>query len=185
MTRTDFHSQRTIRSSMSLRARDPLSLLGLGFVVVSLLAVQPVQTIVADAPRLVIIGSILIGALVLPALPAFLLGQVALVPLFSVTITPEFALAQAGLACLLFEPAREYELRLLVGLTVVVGSILAVGTFVASTRGLVTAGLILFVTVGTGVYLLHRLTLVRLGQVTRTPDDDDEAADNTPEAGVP
>lgn len=184
MTRTDLHSQRTIRSSISPRARDPLSLLGLGFVGVSLLAVQPVQLIVADAPSLVMIGSILLGALVLPALPAFLLGQVALIPLLSATITPEFALAQAGLACLLVEPAREYRLRFLVGLTVAVGSILAVGTFVASTRGLATAGLILFVTVGTGVYLLHRVTLVQLGQVTRTPADD-EAADNAPRAGIP
>jgi len=170
----------TVRSSplpvattplVSARARDPLSLFGLLIVTVTLIVTRP-QPLSPDVSlSLAGAGLLLCVALFVPAVPAYLAGQLALVPLFTGGLSPAFGLAQLALACLLVEPARAHGRWRLTAVTIIIGAGTGAILLAGSSRGVATLGAVLCLGVGVGVYLTHRLTLVRLDLVARPPAD--------------
>lgn len=156
---------------ISARARDLVSVLGLLIVTATLVATRPQPLSTDVSLSLVAAGVLICIALVVPAVPAYLAGQLALVPLFTGGLSPAFGLAQLALVSLLVEPARAHGQWRLTALTVVIGVGLGATLMAGSSRGVMMLGAVLCLGVGVGVYLTHRLTLVRLDLVSRSPSD--------------
>lgn len=152
-------------ASVDLRARDWGSALGLGLVAVTLVTAS------ASLP-LVSLAVLSVAGVVGSAPLAFVLGQIALIPVIS-GISPLAGVAQLGLLAVLTEPARSPR----DSTTFVVTTISWVGLLLlvvgrSDQRGLVTGGLVALA-VGAGVYVTYRVTLVRLNLVSSAEPADD------------
>ena len=164
----DWH--RPSAGSMSTVARDGSSLVALLVVAGTVLATGSVRAVVLAAP-------FLLAALLTPAPVAFAAGQLAVLPTISVADAAAAGVAQLALLAVLTEPARTARSTYALGATLVAAVGLA-GLFGVGLRyGLVVTGGLLCLAVACGVYLTHRVTLVRLGLVA------DDAASDGEETG--
>lgn len=146
------------RSLISLRARDWLSV-GSLFVVFTLVGRSGTPS------DLVLAFALFAIAVVVPAPLAFIVGHLAVLPTITAEDTLLFGLAQIGLLIVLTEPARRDGVVSVMALTGL-GYLGLVGVVVAGLqRDLLVAGSLLCIAVVGGVYLMRRITLVRLGLV--------------------
>jgi hypothetical protein len=152
-------------ASVDLRARDWGSALGLGLVAVTLVTAS------ASLP-LISLAVLSVAGVVGSAPLAFVLGQIALIPVIS-GISPLAGVAQLGLLAVLTEPARSpRDPPTIVVTTISWVTLLLLVVGRSEQGGLVTGGLIVLA-VGAGVYVTYRVTLVRLNLVppAESPDD--------------
>ncbi|WP_434522757.1 hypothetical protein [Halorubrum sp. AS12] len=150
---------------IDVRARDWGSIFGLGLVAVTLVSLSPSLPIAS----LVVLG---VAGVVTSAPLAFVLGQLALIPVLS-GLSPAVGVAQLGLLAVLTERARssrDTTTLMVTSLGWVALIALVVGT---SEQGMLITGGLLALAVAGSVYLTYRVTLVRLDLVTPA-----EPADN-------
>ena len=153
--------------SLTTVARDFGSLVALLVVAGTILMTGSVRALALATPFLLV-------AIPTPSPVAFAAGQLAILPTISLEDTVAVAITQLALLVVLVEPARMHE------------SVYAVAATLAAYGGLVglligtlpyggfIAGGLLCLAVACGMYLAHRVTLVRLGLVT----DDEETDGN-------
>ncbi|TKX87177.1 hypothetical protein EXE43_04495 [Halorubrum sp. SS5] len=152
-------------ASFNLRARDWGSALGLSLVAVALVSASASLPIVS----LAVLGT---AGVVRSAPFAFVLGQVALIPVLS-SISPLAGVAQLGLLAVLTEPARSpYDIVTLVVTSISWAALLALVVGIHEQGVFVTGGLVTLA-VGAGIYVTYRVTLVRLNLVTPTEPADE------------
>ena len=137
-----------------IRARDWASIFGLGLVAVALVSLSPSLPVVS----LAVLGIVGMSS---SAPLAFALGQLALIPVVS-EISPAVGVAQLGLVAVLTEPVRSSRDTATLTLTVLGWSVLVALILGTSEQGLLTTGGLVCLTVGVGIYLTYRITLVRL-----------------------
>ena len=159
MSQPSHPHNRDAKSLVTIRARDGVSL--------GALAVVTGGSVFAggDQATIAALGGLLL-ACILPALPAYGLGQLALVSTGPELASPLFIGGQAALLVVLFEPLRRHRLpggyiRLLLALGLCTGAVVA-----SYQRGLVITGGLLCLVVGAAVYLRRRLTMVQLDLVS-------------------
>ena len=139
-------------------ARDPFSVAGL------LAVFAVVQSTGAD--RWTVFAAVLLGgAVFLPSTIAFVAGQFALIPAVTIDDQVAIAVAQIALLIVLTEPARDRSVPVVIGATAVAYAGLLGVIAVGLRDGLLVAGGLLCLSVALGTYLVHRVTLVRLGMV--------------------
>lgn len=152
-------------ASVDLRARDWGSALGLGLVAVTLVTKS-------GSLPLASLAVLTVAGVVGSASLAFVLGQIALIPVLS-SISPLVGVAQLGLLAVLTEPARSPRDPT----TFVVTTISWVGLLLLvvgrSDQGMLVTGGLIVLAVGAGVYVTYRITLVRLNLVTPAEPADD------------
>lgn len=141
-----------------VRARDWGSVIGLGLVAAALVGLSPSSLIAS----LAVLG---VAGVVSSAPLAFVLGQLALIPVVS-GLSPAVGVAELGLLAVLTERARSSrDPTTLVVTSLGWGALIAlvVGT---GEQGLLITGGLLVLAVAGSVYLTYRVTLVRLDLVT-------------------
>ena len=145
-------------------ARDPLSVAGLLVVFGVVLATGTVRDVV-------LAGVLLCVALLLPSTLAFAGGQLALSAAVTVEDRIAVGIAQLALLVILTEPARDRSVPLAIGATLAASAGLLGVVAVGLREGLFAAAGLLCLAVALGIYLVHRLTLVRLGLVSVEPKE--------------
>ena len=148
-----------------VRARDWGSVFGLGLVAAALVSLSPLPPIAS----LAVLG---VAGVVSSAPLAFVLGQLALIPVLS-GLSPAVGVAQLGLLAVLTErprSSRDTTTLVVTSLGWVALIALVVGT---SEQGMRITGGLLALAVAGSVYLTYRVTLVRLDLVTSAEPADD------------
>lgn len=166
---------------LSGRTRDWSSL-------IALFGVAGVIVVTGSGPTVLLGVGLLVVAVVTPATVAFVLGQLALLPAVEITEPIVLVGTQLALLVVLTEPARPPGRRQALGGTGVAA--LGLGGLVVVTvpYGLGVAGSLLGLSVGVALYVIHRVTVVRVEMATEsaaTADTGPETAPTTQPAAQP
>lgn len=163
---------------LSGRTRDWSSL-------VALFGVAGVIVVTGSGPTVLLGLGLLVVAMVTPATVAFVLGQLALLPALEITEPIVLIGTQLALLVVLTEPARSPGRRHALGGTGIAA--LGLGGLVVVTvpYGLGVTGSLLGLSVGGALYVIHRVTVVRVEMATEQATTPDAGPETAPTQSAP